>query len=211
MKKGVFWQNELKQAFDTGFLNHRLLYGLELGYQNKKDEGLTLRNAAIYNILDPQLIDCPSIPSTSASDPDDTDISIAGLYLQDLITISPQWKLMVGVGVTELRAWGCVQADTHAGTRLFCKATNELCSYISQSMIRGKQVKPTTNLRNQLQIGGQQEAHATLTDRVTAVEEGAVWIIRRERGRLCGALLVPGGVSSDLLLPIGLPVPSSRG
>lgn len=96
-EKGVFWQNELQQTFDTGFLNHQVLYGLELGYQNKKDEGLTLRNAATYNIFDPQLIDFPSIPSTTASNPDaDTDISIAGLYLQDLITINPQWKLMVG-------------------------------------------------------------------------------------------------------------------
>ncbi|HEN8712162.1 TPA: TonB-dependent receptor [Pseudomonas putida] len=48
-------------------------------------------------MFNPQLIDFPEIPGNTAANPDaDTHISIAGLYLQDLITITPEWKLMIG-------------------------------------------------------------------------------------------------------------------
>jgi catecholate siderophore receptor len=96
-ESGVFWQNEFKHVFETGPFSHEALYGIEVGYQDRKDKGLTLRNVATYDLFNPQLIDFPEIPGNTAANPDaDTHISIAGLYLQDLITLTPEWKLMIG-------------------------------------------------------------------------------------------------------------------
>lgn len=95
---GVFWQNELKHQFQTGSFSHEALYGLELGYQKKLDKSLAmLRGVARYDISDPVLVEFPEFPGNSPRDADSqTRVDIAGLYLQDLITLTPEWKLMVG-------------------------------------------------------------------------------------------------------------------
>ncbi|RYF66609.1 MAG: TonB-dependent receptor, partial [Comamonadaceae bacterium] len=94
---GVFNQTELIQNLRTGSVAHELLYGLELGQQNKDALTYTGGTVATVNVLNPVL---PVVPlngggalTASALNRYDT----RALYVQDQITFTPQWKLLAGL------------------------------------------------------------------------------------------------------------------
>ncbi|MGE5622159.1 MAG: TonB-dependent receptor [Bacillota bacterium] len=100
---GYYWQNELTQKIQWGSMRHNVLYGLELGKQHK-DEVLTTRNnVATYDLFKPVLATLSPIPATIApSNNNKNRIGITGVYLQDLVTLNPQWKVLSGVRYDKL-------------------------------------------------------------------------------------------------------------
>ncbi|EEG09214.1 TonB-dependent receptor [Pseudogulbenkiania ferrooxidans] len=94
---GFYNQLELSHDLDLAQTRHTLLYGLEVGKQHKTEKLWTRKNAATYDLFDPQLIELPAINTSAAPGNDnDTDIDIAALYLQDLVSLSEHWKALAG-------------------------------------------------------------------------------------------------------------------
>jgi catecholate siderophore receptor len=96
-EKGYYLQNELSQLFNWGDTKHELMYGLELGQQDKSEQLKTKKNVVVYPLFNPILVDLPPLPSNLAAKNDNkSKFNIMGLYVQDFMTLSPEWKLLVG-------------------------------------------------------------------------------------------------------------------
>lgn len=96
-ESGVYLQNELSQILNWGGVKHDILYGLEVGRQNKSERLYSVKKVATYNLFAPVLVDFPAIPhNTPASNNNKSQFDIYGLYLQDFVTITPEWKLLAG-------------------------------------------------------------------------------------------------------------------
>ena len=101
---GRYLQNELSQTVDWGTTNHKLLYGVELGRQNKSEVLRSRNNVATYNLFHPVLVDLPVLPDSVAPGADNRNrVDIAGLYLQDLVALTPEWKVLAGVRYDHLK------------------------------------------------------------------------------------------------------------
>jgi catecholate siderophore receptor len=101
---GRYLQNELSQTVDWGATNHKLLYGLELGRQNKAEVLRSRNNVATYSLLHPVLADLPVLPDSVAPGADNQNrVAIAGLYLQDLMAPAPEWKILAGLRYDHLK------------------------------------------------------------------------------------------------------------
>lgn len=100
---GYYFQNELSQKAQWGDTQHQLLYGLELGRQHKSELLSSRNNAATYNLFNPVLATLAPLPATIVPSADNKNrINIAALYLQDLVTLSPQWKVLAGLRYDKL-------------------------------------------------------------------------------------------------------------
>jgi catecholate siderophore receptor len=103
-ENGRYLQNELAQTLDWGSMNHQLLYGLELGRQNKAEVLRSRNNVATYSLFHPVLVDLPVLPDTVAPSADNQNrVDIAGLYVQDLVALTPTWKILAGVRYDHLK------------------------------------------------------------------------------------------------------------
>eukprot|EP01030_Chromulinospumella_sphaerica_P003239 gene3239-3166_t len=101
---GYFFQNEISQKAQWGGTQHQILYGLELGQQHKSELLSSRNNAATYDLFNPVLVTLPPLPATIIPSADNKSrINIAALYLQDLVTLSPQWKVLGGLRYDQLR------------------------------------------------------------------------------------------------------------
>jgi catecholate siderophore receptor len=97
-EKGYYFQNELSQKIQWGNMQHQLLYGLELGGQHKSETLISRSNAASYSLFNPVLFGLPPLSDNIAPSADNQNrIHISGLYVQDLVTFNPQWKLLAGL------------------------------------------------------------------------------------------------------------------
>ncbi|SDE32835.1 catecholate siderophore receptor [Massilia sp. PDC64] len=101
---GRYLQNELSQTVDWGTTNHKLLYGVELGRQNKSEVLRSRNNVATYSLFHPVLVDLPVLPDSVTPSADNKNrVDIAGLYLQDLVALTPEWKVLAGVRYDHLK------------------------------------------------------------------------------------------------------------
>ncbi len=94
---GVFNQTELIQKLRTGGVEHELLYGVELGQQNKDALSFSDGTVATVNILRPVL---PVVPLDGGGKLTASTLNrydTRGLYVQDQISFAPQWKALAGV------------------------------------------------------------------------------------------------------------------
>lgn len=97
-EEGYYLQNELSQKVQWGDTQHQLLYGLELGRQHKSEMLSSRNNVATYNLFNPVLATLAPLPASIVPSADNrTRVNIAALYLQDLVTLSPQWKVLGGL------------------------------------------------------------------------------------------------------------------
>lgn len=95
---GSYLQTELSQDLRWGAARHQLLYGVELGRQDKAERLSSLNNAATYNLFRPVLANLAPLPASIVPSAfNDNQVNIAGVYLQDLMTVTPQWKVLAGV------------------------------------------------------------------------------------------------------------------
>ncbi|QIZ78861.1 TonB-dependent siderophore receptor [Ferrimonas lipolytica] len=90
---------DLSAQFMTGNLDHQLLFGangVDYRYQQTRDRGSLTPVTIGEPIAKPDL----NYHSVEAGDP--SEYFYYGVYLQDLITINEQWKLLVGVRYDDL-------------------------------------------------------------------------------------------------------------
>jgi len=106
-ESGFFNQTELAQKLELAGMKHQLLYGFEFGRQSKDLLSYSRANVATVSLLNPVLPILPSrIDGKPAAD-NHSVFKVASLYLQDLVTITPQWKALAGVRYDRF------QQDTH--------------------------------------------------------------------------------------------------
>ena len=101
-RRNVFNQTDLIGAVTTGALRHTLLFGAEVGWQETE----TLRQTGYYNDtatsisapFDQPTVATPITFRQSDADADNrTTVSVAGLYVQDQVTLAPQLQAILGV------------------------------------------------------------------------------------------------------------------
>jgi catecholate siderophore receptor len=102
LRENLFNQTDLEFAFDTGSVGHRMLAGLEFGEQVTDN----FRNTGFFNDTDTS-VQAPlsdptiSVPVTFRQNATDADnhgrATIAAAYLQDQITLSPQFQAVLGL------------------------------------------------------------------------------------------------------------------
>jgi catecholate siderophore receptor len=101
-RENLFNQTDLTFAFDTGGVSHEILAGLELGRQVTD----SFRQTGYFNDTDLALLVPASDPNVSvpvsfrqsATDADNHGrATIAAVYLQDQVRLSPQWLAVFGL------------------------------------------------------------------------------------------------------------------
>ncbi|WP_445536235.1 TonB-dependent receptor [Acinetobacter sp. G18] len=94
---GVYIQQELSTLFNTGFLKHNTLIGAEYSKQHK-DELVWSKARQITNIFNPELENwAPLDTSVAAGTNNSNTFENYGIYLQDLMTVTDQLKVLVGL------------------------------------------------------------------------------------------------------------------
>ncbi|MBT8769382.1 TonB-dependent receptor [Metapseudomonas boanensis] len=93
---GVFNQTELKQQAQLAGMQHSLLYGIELGHQDKYQRVFNQNNVAQVPVYRDALVVVPEHASTLSSKGTNFQ-DTAGFYVQDMIELSSQWKALLGV------------------------------------------------------------------------------------------------------------------
>ncbi len=95
---GYFNQTELVQKTTLAGMQHQLLYGVEFGRQNKElmsRSQTVATNLPIFNFV------APVVPFTVPAPTSVSDnlgiMKVASAYVQDLATLSEQWKMLAGV------------------------------------------------------------------------------------------------------------------
>lgn len=93
---GIFNQTELKQQAQLTGLQHSLLYGVELGHQDKHQRVFSQNNVAQVPVYRDALVVVPEHASTLSTKGTNFQ-ETAGFYVQDLIELNAQWKALLGV------------------------------------------------------------------------------------------------------------------
>lgn len=94
---GYFNQTDLSTNVDWLGMKHALLFGMELGYQDKDAQsGDFSPFPPDVSLFDPQPFNNLGTTRTAAVRTSSLS-QTAGFYVQDLVTLSPEWKALVGV------------------------------------------------------------------------------------------------------------------
>lgn len=93
---GIFNQTELKQQLQLAGMQHNLLYGVELGHQDKYQRVFSQNNVARVPVYRDALVAVPEHASTLSSKGTNFQ-ETTGLYLQDMIELNERWKALLGV------------------------------------------------------------------------------------------------------------------
>lgn len=97
---GWFNQTELKQSAVFAGMNHQLLYGVEFGRQEKDQQFYNQDDVVRVPVYGDTLLPVPSQANRKTGDGLNTQ-ETTGLYVQDLIELSPHWKALLGVRYDE--------------------------------------------------------------------------------------------------------------
>lgn len=94
---GYFNQTELTQKTNLAGMAHQILYGLEFGKQNKDQVNRSQSGIRTVSLFNPAL---PVLPLAVTAAPSTDNLGImttSSLYVQDLVTLSQQWKALAGI------------------------------------------------------------------------------------------------------------------
>lgn len=95
-EEGWFNQTEFTQKATLGGMAHQILYGVEFGKQDKDQLFRTQNNMATVALFNP-VLPLPALDVTAAPSTDNLGImKVASAYVQDMVTLNPQWKALVG-------------------------------------------------------------------------------------------------------------------
>lgn len=94
---GWFNQTELMQQLSIAGQTHEMLYGIEVGQQDKDQFGRSQNNVAIVSLFDPVL---PALPLAISAAPNNDNTGITktrAAYAQDTATVTEHWKALLGI------------------------------------------------------------------------------------------------------------------
>lgn len=90
-------QTELMQRAQWGSVRHDMLYGIEVGQQNKDLVNWSAANVAVVDLFDPRL---PTLQRQVSGAPGSDSLgrfNTLGLYVQDMMSLGEHWKVLAGV------------------------------------------------------------------------------------------------------------------
>ncbi|MYN13054.1 TonB-dependent siderophore receptor [Pusillimonas sp. TS35] len=90
-------QTELMQKADFAGMKHQILYGMEIGQQNKDARVWSAGSVATVSLFNPVLPNQPAGVSGRMSADNLGTFNTLAFYTQDLITLNDQWKALVGL------------------------------------------------------------------------------------------------------------------
>jgi len=93
---GYFNQTDLSTNADWLGVKHALLFGMELGYQDKDAQSGSYANPGSVSLFNPESINNTGANRTVTASTSSLS-QVAGFYVQDLITLNPEWKALIGV------------------------------------------------------------------------------------------------------------------
>ncbi len=96
---GWFNQTELSLRQMMAGLQHDWLAGVEIGRQNKDQNFISQNNIDRVSLLNPGGVvpQAFSAATLAAANPAHSVFDVVGVYLQDQLTLSPQWKALLGL------------------------------------------------------------------------------------------------------------------
>jgi catecholate siderophore receptor len=99
---GVFNQTDFTYKTDLGGIKQEWLMGLELGQQNRRSESVSGGLVDRVSILNPASSGAPPAIAAASyaadgSIPSHTVQDVAGVYVQNQLTLTPHWKALAGV------------------------------------------------------------------------------------------------------------------
>jgi catecholate siderophore receptor len=83
--------------FNTGFLKHELIAGVEVGHDSYTNQAYTRNNLPIVPLLDPGFISTPSNVTTTVGNHAESGATSLAAYANDTISLGEYWKLIGGV------------------------------------------------------------------------------------------------------------------
>jgi len=95
-EEGWFDQLELQQLLQIAGMDHQLLYGLELGGQDKFQRVRSQDDVARVPVFSDGLVAVP-FEANKLGSLGTNEQNTGGLYLQDLVALSAQWKALLGL------------------------------------------------------------------------------------------------------------------
>ncbi|WP_293778633.1 TonB-dependent siderophore receptor [uncultured Oxalicibacterium sp.] len=90
---GIFNQTELTQKAELAGMAHQILYGVELGVQDRWQWSRT-GTAGVTDAFNPVLTNGTPL---SGGTPNRGSSTVAAAYVQDLVTLTEQWKALLGI------------------------------------------------------------------------------------------------------------------
>lgn len=93
---GVFNQTELKQQAQVAGMRHSLLYGVEVGFQDKHQRVFNQNDVARVPVFRDGLVPVPEHAANLSSKGTNSQ-ETSGFYVQDLIELNARWKALLGV------------------------------------------------------------------------------------------------------------------
>lgn len=95
--QGWFNQLELTQRLATGSVGHQLLYGIEVGKQDKDLQSYNWSVKPTTSVLNPVQPSLSAFGNKVLATDNRTSLDVQSAYVQDLITFTPQWKALLGI------------------------------------------------------------------------------------------------------------------
>ena len=96
-----FNQTDFTYKTSTGGLRHEVLFGMEVGQQQRRSQSIQTGIFTTVNIFNPGIVVIPPVTAAvlnaDAAIPAQTLQNILGLYVQDQISVAKDWKALVGV------------------------------------------------------------------------------------------------------------------
>ncbi|MBB2483806.1 TonB-dependent siderophore receptor [Mitsuaria sp. WAJ17] len=98
-ESGWFNQTELSLRQTLAGLQHDWLAGIEIGRQNKDQNFISQNNIDRVPLFNPGSVLPPAMSAATlaAANPAHSVFDVAGVYLQDQLTLSPRWKALLGL------------------------------------------------------------------------------------------------------------------
>ncbi|CAB3749644.1 TonB-dependent receptor [Paraburkholderia humisilvae] len=100
----IYNTTELETKFETGFLKHDLLTGVDLSHEtysnqsyNATTPGLPTNTIAIVPLLDPPYVPTPSNLQITRGNLAESSANGIGIYANDTVSIGQHWKVVGGV------------------------------------------------------------------------------------------------------------------
>lgn len=83
--------------FDTGFLKHDVIAGVEIGHDSYTNQAYTRNNLPIVSLLDPVYIPTPSNVTQTVGNHAESGATSLAAYMNETMSIGEHWKIIGGV------------------------------------------------------------------------------------------------------------------
>jgi len=93
----IYNDTMLEYKFNTGPIKHDVIAGVEVGHDSYTNQAYTRNNLPIVPMLNPPIVGTPSNVTTTVGNYADSSANEIAAYLNDTITLTPQWKVIGGL------------------------------------------------------------------------------------------------------------------